>query len=138
MFHSVRLSWAPARRIPNEMSRSIGRLTLLCLAGTISRAAASVPLLNASSLNSSSSAIVNDSPQNSVQYVYGNCANATALSTAYTTISSFHTMVVSTIAPSATCCTKCEIGADMVCYGLVKHIPGVKGSRHPFRRSHCS
>lgn len=82
------------------------------------------PLLNASSLSSSykippaSTTIAASTQNSSAQYVYGNCANDTALSTAYTTISSYNTVIVSTIAPSATCCTKCEIDADMVCFGI--------------------
>lgn len=100
--------------------------------------------MNASSLSMpytaplASATITTASHNSSIKYVYGNCANATALSTAYTTISSHNTIILSTIAPSATCCTKCEIGADMVCYGVARLISGAKGFQCLFRQSPCS
>lgn len=99
------------------------------------------PSLNASSLSLSYNApptntTLTSSLQNS-RYVYGNCENATALSTAYITSSYHNTIIVSTIAPSATCCTKCEIGADRVCYEVTKHAQGEKGSEVSVGQTSC-
>lgn len=90
------------------------------------------------------SATITASPQtNSSKYVFGDCANATNLSPAYTTVTSLvntcgfviitaeaqlsdlsscsvNTTIVSTIAPSTTCCTKCEVGADRLRLVYVK------------------
>ena len=52
----------------------------------------------------------------STNYIYGDCANAPFVSTAYSTITSDGSTTVSTIAPATTCCSKCEIGAAKVCY----------------------
>ena len=114
-----------------------------CLAATSS---------NATSLSLSyklpvvSATITAKTQTSSPNYIYGACANASALSPAYTTVSSlvntcsfviitaeaqlsdlttcsYNTTIVSTIAPSATCCTKCEIGADKVRLVYVKSFP---------------
>ena len=90
------------------------------------------------------SATITASPQtNSSNYVFGDCANASDFSPAYTTVTSLvntcgfviitaeaqlsdlstcsvNTTIVSTIAPSTTCCTKCEVGADRVRLVYVK------------------
>ena len=83
------------------------------------------------------SATITASPQtNSSKYVFGNCTNVPEFIPAYTTVTSLvntcgfviitaeaqlsalstcsvNTTVVSTIAPSTTCCNKCEVGAGM-------------------------
>ena len=123
------------------MSHSIGGQTLLCFAGilfrlvaagtwifSLSRPSTCVSFLEAnqsttvSSVNNSSLSLSYNIPASaaniSTNYLYGDCANVAAVSTAYSTITSDDTTTVSTIAPSATCCTKCEIGAAKVCYGV--------------------
>ena len=121
------------------MSHSIGGPKLLCFAGIffrlvaagtwvfpLSRPSTCVSFLKAdqfttvSSVNNSSLSLSYNIPASaanfSTNYLYGDCANATAVSTTYSTITSDDTTTVSTIAPSVKCCTKCEIGAEKVCY----------------------
>ena len=90
------------------------------------------------------SAPITASPQtNSSKYVFGDCANASDFSPAYKTVTSLvntcgfviitaeaqlsdlstcsvNTTIVSTIAPSTTCCTQCEVGADRLRLVYVK------------------
>ena len=90
------------------------------------------------------SATITSSPQtNSSKYVFGDCANVSDFSPAYTTVTSLvntcgfviitaeaqlsdlstcsiNTTIVSTITPSTTCCTKCAVGADRLRLVYVK------------------
>ena len=93
------------------------------------------------------------SPQtNSSKYAFGNCTNVSEFSPAYTTVTSLvntcgfviitaeaqlsdlstcsvNTTIVSTIAPSITCCTSCEVGADRLRLVYVKASPCSTKSR---------
>ena len=134
----------PVRR--DSRPKSPSSLGFLCrrLTGIIIAASFNASSPRLSYKVTANSATITASPlTNSSKYVFGDCANASDFSPIYTTVTSLvntcgfviitaeaqlsdlstcsvNTTIVSTIAPSTMCCTKCEVGADRLRLVYVK------------------